>query len=81
MANYTPVRPQQDQVADIPAVPVKTVIMAYGGTIFISSDAVFDRASALPLVHGQAHTVPANAAWKCACEAGQGAELRRMDLE
>lgn len=81
MANYSPIRPLKDQVVNIPVVNKRTMIQAIGGEMLVSSDEIFDADRCIVLNHGSAHEIPAGGQWKCACYRGQGAELRRMDLE
>ncbi|MTH61213.1 hypothetical protein [Paracoccus litorisediminis] len=81
MANYAPVRPKAGASAAIPSSTKRTMIVAEGGDLLLSSDAVMNRATAIPLRAGRATEMPANVTWICTPESGAGAEIRRMDIE
>lgn len=80
MANYPVLKPGPNQVLIIPASTHPTVIRAYNGDLLISGDASFNRATAMPLLNGEAHRMPAGVTWRVARLVGS-AELRRMDLD
>lgn len=80
MANYPVIKPQQGQVVVIPASTNPTLIRAWRGDLLISSDPVFNAETAMPLLRGETHRMPANQTWRCARQLG-AAELRRMDLD
>ncbi|SFY18789.1 hypothetical protein SAMN04244548_03011 [Paracoccus pantotrophus] len=78
MATYSPVRPLEDQWADIPASESYSRIVAIGAPVWISDDPVPDAGTAILLHDGASYPVRPGRALKC-LQAGRGAQLRRMD--
>lgn len=82
MANYEAIRPAAGAVATIPSSIKRTMLVAVGGTVLISSDAAFVAEKAIPLRHGQALEMPANATWICQrARPSISVEIRRQDVE
>lgn len=78
MATYSPIRPQPDQWADIPASATYSRIVAIGGPLWISDDPVPDVTTAMLLQDGASYPVRPGRSLKCFLS-GRGGQLRRMD--
>lgn len=78
MATYPPISPDPGQWTSVPPAAVDRLAVAFGGSLWISDDAIPNVAQAIPLLDGGSFFVAANRAIKVT-QAATGASLRLMD--